>query len=811
MKFDSDNDDGFMNSLIFEIEMLIFDYDDAAHSRDIRLTDSNVKSALSKVKKNLIGGIPGFSDSKEKEKMITFMAKAIIKMIPEDDGSGVVPARSKWLRAIAKIENSIKLHKVPAGREYLDFLKKFIPNFMQKSEELSRRDQQVSLDSEAPCCGLCGATENLTKTECCDNWICDDEDQYVAFSYSKNSCKRNHRRFTLCGGHHEEGHSGDWKTCKKCRDNYGDDLEMYAHFGTNEYNFEILKDLPTFESKRCSNCSKVIRQGSEGYSAGPGGTYTCDNCSNLEMPDFTQQESTNKNREEKNNCSSVDMDIDVDDIDFAEEFRSHPELYQDKFCMYDVIDKLWGEKYPNFLFEAEVDLNEYLQESPEFVEILCDDKISSYFHYLPACFDDKEFCIKPTEQEIKEGILFPGHRFIPYASSEIFPGNIELYDEAKQVKTKVVKKTLNELSTYHLLFGDAGMIEYFMDDDIDNVPDLHSPLQPQDIFKVTVMNMKKFYKKHNFKPGDTILMYVESFIEGVFSMRYRSKAELSEEKGTILKWCTLFTEGIEKAIDDYNPGMSLEKEVAIALILNGDFLLNNPVIHLGGWLGMTKKIRIKPLMDKSILWNKDSEPESPDDKNLFDDMDFDDVLNRMEKNMSEKPDPDSMDGIMKYMGFEFVEDEIEAYMRDELFGGGNSWENVWARCLDSRIEEEPNLEAYKLDLKTLFNKLWEKVAGTYNRFADDRYGKLRNKVLKIRDHQIAWMRNLGEFIEDLSLFNEAEFLELAKISIMIFDMTLMLNDVDESVSKKELKQFNKILDAISLTMNKLQKEVEMKL
>ena len=40
-------------------------------------------------------------------------------------------------------------------------------------------------------CGLCGKTRNLTKTECCDHWICDDEDKYVMFSYARNSCHRN--------------------------------------------------------------------------------------------------------------------------------------------------------------------------------------------------------------------------------------------------------------------------------------------------------------------------------------------------------------------------------------------------------------------------------------------------------------------------------------------------------------------------------------------------------------------------------------------------------------------------------------------
>ena len=92
---------------------------------------------------------------------------------------------------------------------------------------------------EKPRCGLCGKTKNLTRTECCDNWICDDEHTYVMFSFAHNSCHRDHNRYTLCGHHWNEGHDGDWKTCEKCRDEI--QPELYAYFGTNEYNFEKLE------------------------------------------------------------------------------------------------------------------------------------------------------------------------------------------------------------------------------------------------------------------------------------------------------------------------------------------------------------------------------------------------------------------------------------------------------------------------------------------------------------------------------------------------------------------------------------------
>lgn len=66
-------------------------------------------------------------------------------------------------------------------------------------------------------CGLCGKRGGpLAKTECCGETICDDYENYVMFSYSRDSCRRNHDRYTLCMFHKNECKSGDWKTCTKC-------------------------------------------------------------------------------------------------------------------------------------------------------------------------------------------------------------------------------------------------------------------------------------------------------------------------------------------------------------------------------------------------------------------------------------------------------------------------------------------------------------------------------------------------------------------------------------------------------------------
>ena len=138
-----------------------------------------------------------------------------------------------------------------------------------------------SKSADQPCCGLCGATGNLTKTECCNQWICDDEDQYRLFSFARNSCSRNHRRYTLCGHHFDEHHPGHWQDCPKCR--AGTEPEMYAYYGTNEYNFEVLESPPSYEPTHCSSCGRTIVLADGGYSYSGDG-YLCGTCTIAKFP-----------------------------------------------------------------------------------------------------------------------------------------------------------------------------------------------------------------------------------------------------------------------------------------------------------------------------------------------------------------------------------------------------------------------------------------------------------------------------------------------------------------------------------------------
>ena len=147
------------------------------------------------------------------------------------------------------------------------------------SERARQRRAAERVDQNDPDyrCFLCGKRTKLVKTECCGRWICNDEEKYVLFSYARNSCRRNHRRFTLCAYHSDNKHKGDWKTCPKCREDFADTLEMYVWYGTNEYNWEKLPDPPAYGPTKCAKCGRVIRLANESYMHGKNG-YVCAHC-----------------------------------------------------------------------------------------------------------------------------------------------------------------------------------------------------------------------------------------------------------------------------------------------------------------------------------------------------------------------------------------------------------------------------------------------------------------------------------------------------------------------------------------------------
>ena len=149
-------------------------------------------------------------------------------------------------------------------------------------------------------CGLCGNRKGAFKlTECCNRLVCNDEDSYRLTSYSRIHCARNHRRYTICGSHHEADHPGKWQDCKECKEKHEESDESigyeYASKAGNPphvpFKFNFDEDAVQFDWERikfpeCITCKRGIDTMMEcfiqppGQVGGKGLRIQCDDCTN---------------------------------------------------------------------------------------------------------------------------------------------------------------------------------------------------------------------------------------------------------------------------------------------------------------------------------------------------------------------------------------------------------------------------------------------------------------------------------------------------------------------------------------------------
>jgi hypothetical protein len=132
-----------------------------------------------------------------------------------------------------------------------------------------------STDKRRKRCGLCGATDKIIKTKCCNNYICDAE---VSYMFDDGSCYHKHYGLTICGHHYAWKHEGEWQNCQKCRNSLM--TERYVWYGTNNYNFTKLETPPTFEPNNCCTCGIIIKIGQESYWV-KDNNYYCFHCATL--------------------------------------------------------------------------------------------------------------------------------------------------------------------------------------------------------------------------------------------------------------------------------------------------------------------------------------------------------------------------------------------------------------------------------------------------------------------------------------------------------------------------------------------------
>ncbi len=411
-------------------------------------------------------------------------------------------------------------------------------------------------------------------------------------------------------------------------------------------------------------------------------------------------------------------------------------------------------------------------------------------------FQDALFKIVPTSDELEQGILYPGHRFYPFIPKGFFPADVEVTFEKSRIAFRIAESKIKDILIYHSLLGMEQFSQYVIIDNEENY-DAFMGDDLDDHVNLSVLDLRGVYEKTNFKQGDAFVLTVKDWYNGKYDMTYSPLADREHQFIQTKEWCEEFEWILSEIISDHGVNTTAYDQLAWSFYCGEDFLLKSPVMHIGGFLSWSEKIAINSVGMSSVLWWSDQNPE---DELKFGESAFP---------ISSSGCTDSLDSILGDIGISLCQIEIEAYMRDELFAGGNSFDTVYNRCFKSRVFEfydDEQEEAFDRFMKDL----WKSIKKSYNPFKSQKSAKLRSQILKIIDKQLEWLRSLDQknFLpEDLPA---EEMISCAQASGLLTQLLSTLdNDYDDNDAQlfddlvKNIKSIDESVDMIIDQVGKL--------
>jgi hypothetical protein len=342
-------------------------------------------------------------------------------------------------------------------------------------------------------------------------------------------------------------------------------------------------------------------------------------------------------------------------------------------------------------------------------------------------FRKARFMISPTDDEVKAKILIPGHRFIPFCSLLTNPRDCVLrLPDGTELPRRTVGKKVRDILIYYSLYGRESLPAMLAADRPENAEALRGADFPDAAVQVTVFDFAPAFDRWKFVFGDGVLLVVEDWIRGVFTIDHVKKKKRLELMKDSEDWIRGLEKGFSKTFDDLGLNFPLEEQVAYAYFYAGKRVLKNPPLHLGGFIDSSPRVNFVDYGAETRLWHD----------------------THIDPSMLKIPDPiepsgatGSMDAIFHDLGISLSTVEVEAYMRDELFHRREDAEGVLQRIFAGRAAEFYSEEQLG-DFVTYFEKLWNRVRRSYNFFSDQHTGKVRSRILAILDRHLEWQRGL---------------------------------------------------------------------
>ena len=421
-------------------------------------------------------------------------------------------------------------------------------------------------------------------------------------------------------------------------------------------------------------------------------------------------------------------------------------------------------------FDAEARLYEQTCESDWLFEDERD-PIHSCFMPRHCFFKGAEFRVIPLREEVEGGFLVPGHRFVPFIARNMFPASATLkLPDGSAVTTRIESFSGKMAIKFMLFYGEFGMISYLINDDKSNADAFAPPYEK--LVNMTVFDMQAFFKQSGFKSGDSLMLRVEDWRQGVFSVRHIPVDKRSVDFAGAHEWVDALRDRLDELRFDDDYGHDCYEQAARMFWLaevNKDLpsIISNPPLALSGFFNMQKDLSVQTIGQIGFFWPDDE----PVENRLKDLMDSDDI----------EPETE-LDGFFQLLGLSMDSDDAEAYMCDALARGENDPDAILAHVISGRSLFFPTKEDEN-EFNLLWGELWDEVCGRYDP-EKDVHKEMRSVFIDLNDQCLQVLRELdGNMVSPSDVATNPVSMQLGELSAMIHSMLVMSTLTDENAEE----------------------------
>lgn len=404
-----------------------------------------------------------------------------------------------------------------------------------------------------------------------------------------------------------------------------------------------------------------------------------------------------------------------------------------------------------------------------------------------AFFASGVFSIAPTRLEIRNGILIPGHRCVPFANPILLPHEFQFLFEGNPIPQTTSEGPPEDFYPYYDLFGEEYAPQYLARENPENEESFNADAyeDPPEV-SVKTFDMRALYRELAFVPGDRFIARVVDWKGGIFEL---SRPQKNPDPASLAEWASAAEAGFLKCFETLGPGASTEEQIAFSYWFAGDRLLRPPAYSLEEFIyEKTDKIEVVPYGMETRFWRAGKE--IPDRGPWS----------------QEKGPPDKTDVelLLARLGVPVSEYVIESYIRDSLFLKDSEIHRIFERLLPSSIKVDQN---ERLFIAQFIAEARDDLLQAYNYFSDKAMGPIRSRVAELHTAVIDLTARLAEQSGDSSWLPKHAFVTLSQLQTHAANLLEDL-DYDDSPEDRELAGMENSLDGMIDTYEDLKEAID---